>query len=305
MHLRTWPATVLALLATLGASSAAPASSARSTQADGFRALDGVWIYVEDRTEGRASEEQQPSMSARVTLRIEEDAVVWVRSRSREIRMALDGSPTEVAGEGYISRYRGAWKDGAFEYQSEPVPKPDSSSTGLIRWVLRVTTDGLLASVETDSGWKSVALYRHPEDIALPAPAKAVIGDMAWLDGAWVGTRGTAGATSIEERWSPPLGGAMLAVSRTVSKGKMRAFEYLRIVERDGGLIYVAQPDGAPPTEFVLTELGTTGAVFENPRHDSPQRIVYELSAEGGLSASIGYAKGGRPQRFEFKREGS
>jgi hypothetical protein len=53
----------------------------------------------------------------------------------------------------------------------------------------------------------------------------------------------------------------------------------------------------------VLTELGITRAVFENPRHDSPQRIVYELSAEGHLSASVGHIKGGRPQRFEFTRE--
>jgi hypothetical protein len=71
-----------------------------------------------------------------------------------------------------------------------------------------------------------------------------------------------------------------------------------------GGPGYLAQPS-APPTEFVLTELGAMRAVFENPRHDSPQRIVYELSAEGRLIASIGFAKGGRLQRFEFKREGN
>lgn len=327
MPVRTWLGTALALLALLatlgipgilGALSTALASSADSAQAsgapsgqdDGLRALDGEWIYVEDRTEGRASEQQQPSMSARVTLRVENDALVLVR-RDGEVRMALDGSATEVTREGRVSRYRGAWKDGAFEYESEPVRESDSSRTGLIRWELRTTDEGLLASVATDSGWNSVALYRHPQDIALPAPAKAPggVGDLSWLAGAWVGTRGAEGATSIEERWSPPLGGAMLAVSRTVSRGKMRAFEYLRIVERDGGLVYVAQPNGAPKTEFVLTELGTeTGprrAVFENPRHDSPQRIVYELSAEGRLSVSIGYAKGGKPQRFEFTREGS
>ncbi|MBL8754175.1 MAG: hypothetical protein JNK15_12815, partial [Planctomycetes bacterium] len=83
------------------------------------------------------------------------------------------------------------------------------------------------------------------------------------------------------------------------------AFEFLRLVERDGGLVYIAQPNGRTPTEFVLTEIGATRAVFENPRHDFPQRIVYELSPEGGLSASIGYAKGGKPQRFEWKREGN
>jgi hypothetical protein len=55
----------------------------------------------------------------------------------------------------------------------------------------------------------------------------------------------------------------------------------------------------------VQMALGGKRAVFENPRHDFPQRIVYELSAEGHLIASIGFAKGGRPQRFEFKRESS
>jgi len=151
---------------------------------------------------------------------------------------------------------------------------------------------------------QSVALYRQPQDIAQPAPAKAAIGDIAWLAGAWVGSRGAEGTVSLEERWSPPLGGAMLAVSRTVSRGQMVAFEYLRIVERDGGLVYLAQPNGAPPTEFTLTELSANRAVFENPRHDFPQRIVYELGAEGSLSAAIGYVKGGRPRRFEFKAAG-
>ena len=242
-------------------------------------------------------------MSSRVKLRVEEDALILVRSDG-EVRMALDGSPTEVVREGGISRYRGAWKDGAFEYEIELVRASDNSRTGMIRTQLRPTAEGLLARVAVDPPTEmlSVALYRQPRDIALPEPAKATIGDLAWLAGAWVGTKGKS---SIEERWSPPLGGAMLGVSRTVSRDKMVGFEFLRIVERDGGLVYVAQPGGAPPTEFVLTELGSTRAVFVNPRHDFPQRIVYELAVEGGLCASISHAKGGRPQRFEFKREGS
>jgi hypothetical protein len=192
-------------------------------------------------------------------------------------------------------------------YESVPVSESDSSCKGLIRWELRVSAEGMVASVAVDppTGFQSVALYRHPLDIELPKPAKAAMGDLAWLAGVWVGTKGTAGTTSIEERWSPPLGGAMLGVSRTVSRGKMVAFEFLRVVERDSGLFYIAQPGGRPPTEFVLTQLSGTHAVFENPRHDSPQRIVYELSAEGQLSASIGYAKGGRPQRFEYQPQGA
>jgi len=307
MQLRTWPATALALLAILGA---ALASNALSAQPDGLRALDGEWIYIEDKTEGRTLEQLGPPMSSKFSMRIEEGAVILNGHGSghRDVRIALDGSITEVVeANKRVVRYHGAWKDGTFEYEVAFERAPGApDGIGLIRRKFRMTTDGMLVSVVVDppAGKESVGLYRHAQDIVLPAPAKAAIGDLSWLAGAWVGTRSSG--SSIEERWSPPLGGAMLAVSRTVNtSGKMVAFEYLRIVERDSGLVYIAQPGGKTPTEFVLTELSPTRAVFDNPRHDYPKRIVYEVSAEGGLSATIGFAKGGTPRRFEFKREGN
>ena len=307
MYLRTWPATALALLASFCVALAASIPSARSARADDLHAMSGEWLYVEDRTEGRELEEQQPPMSVTFGLRIDEGAFVFVRgkgSNRRDERIALDGSTTEVAESGKTTRYRGEQVEGGFAYETEVVREADSSRLVFIRREFRVTPDGLVVRVAVGDPPQldSLALYRHPEDIALPTPAQAAVADMAWLAGAWVGARGS---TAIEERWSPALGGAMLGVSRTVSRGSMVAFEYLRIVERDGGLVYIAQPGGAPPTEFVLTELDSTFAVFENPRHDSPQRIVYELSDEGALSASIGFVNGGRPQRFEFTREDS
>lgn len=310
MHAFTWLATALALLTSLGAPSTEFAPVAQSTQPEGLRALDGEWIYVEDRTEGRALEQLGPPMSSSFSMRVEEGALVLNGHGSghKDVRVAIDGSITEVAAPNTISRYRGAWKDGTFEYEVAFERAQGGSSEGirLIRRKFRSTPDGLLVTVVVDppAGKEAVGLYRHAQDIALPAPAKAAIGDLAWLSGAWVGTRSSG--SSIEERWSPPLGGAMLATSRTVNTaGKMSAFEYLRIVERDGGLVYVAQPGGKAPTEFVLTELGPTRAAFENPRHDYPKRIVYELSADGRLSATIGFTKGGTPMRFEWKREGS
>ena len=333
MHLCTWLVTALTLLATaapgsLGALSAVIASnahagqssSAPSTQPDDLRALDGEWIYVEDRTEGHTLEQLGPPMASKFSMRVEEGqggaAVVLDGHGSghRDVRIALDGTTTEVKEPKTISRYHGAWKDGTFEYKVE-FERLSGTPDGSIQWIrrsFRMTPDGLLVRVayEPSSGTEAIGLYRHAQDIAMPTPAKAVIGDLSWLAGAWVGTRSSG--SSIEERWSPPLGGAMLAVSRTVNtSGKMVAFEYLRIVERDGGLVYIAQPGGAKPTEFVLTELsppnenGPKRAVFDNPRHDYPKRIVYELSAEGGLSATIGQTVGGTPRRFEFKREGS
>jgi hypothetical protein len=298
----------IAFLTALGALSATVGCNALLAQTDALRALDGEWVYVEDRTEGRALEQLGPPMSSMFSLRVEEGAIVLVRghgSGHRDVRVALDGSITEVVEPMTMTRYRGGWKDDVFAYEVGFVRESGNASSRPIRREFRATPDGLLVRVIIGSPAisESVGLYRHAEDIPMPEPATAAIGDLAWLAGAWVGTRGTAGTTSIEERWSPPLGGAMLAVSRTVSRGKMSALEFLRIVERDGGLIYVAQPGGAPPTEFVLTEFGPTRAVFENPRHDYPKRIVYELSAEGGLNVTIGFSKGGSPRRFEFKRE--
>jgi hypothetical protein len=270
--------------------------------------VDGEWIYVEDRTAGRTLEQLSAPMASKFSLRVEDGAIVLNGHGSghKDVRVALDGSVTERPDEGKIARYRGGWKDGAFEYEvTFERPKGETGSgIQLIRRSFRPTPEGLVVTVMVDppAGSASIGLYRHAEDIPLPTPAKAVIGDLAWLAGDWIGTRSSG--SSIEERWSPPRGGALLAVSRTVNtSGKMVGFEYLRIVERDGGLVYIAQPGGKTATEFVLTELSPSRAVFDNPRHDYPKRIVYELSANGALTATTGYMKGGTPRRFEFTRE--
>lgn len=289
--------------------SLATISAAR--QVNDLSALDGEWIFVEDRTEGRALEQLGPPMGSRFIFKVEEGAVVLVWGHggggNRDVRVKIDGSPTEVAGAtaGALTRYRASWKDGVFSYEMEFVRAAGQAPEGLIKREFRMTKDGLVvrSNLELTPGIWSVGLFRHPQDIPMPTPAKATIADLAWLSGNWAGTRGTGGTISFEERWSPPKGGSMLAVSRTINRDRLSAFEYLRIVERAGGLVYIAQPNGATPTEFVLTEQSAKRAVFDNPRHDYPKRIVYELSAEGSLTATIGFMKGGTPRRFEFKRE--
>lgn len=303
---------LVAQLAPLGFAAPLPTASAVTLQDTDLKAFDGEWIYVEDRTEGRALEQLGPPMSSRFLFKIEEGAVILVWGHggggNRNVRVVLDGTPTEVKGstEGATTRYRASWKDNVLSYEMDFVRATGQAPEGLIKREFRMTPDGLVvrSNLELTPGVWSVGLFRHPEDIPMPAPAKATIDDLKWLEGVWSGTRATG--SSFEERWSPAKGGAMLAVSRSVNAaGKMFAFEFLRIIERDGGLVYVAQPNGGTATEFVLSELSSTRAVFDNPRHDYPKRIVYELSADGNLTATIGFMKGGTPRRFEFRREGS
>jgi hypothetical protein len=132
------------------------------------------------------------------------------------------------------------------------------------------------------------------------APVRATIADLGWLAGDWAGTQGRA---TIEERWTPAAGGVMLAVSRTIKDDRLAAFEYLRIVERDGGLIYIAQPNGRSPTEFVLTAMTAESATFENPAHDFPKMIRYTRRPDGTLEARVSGAGGERPQTFVFTRQ--
>jgi hypothetical protein len=307
---RTWLATVFATVCAL---SMAMSVTARPAPSDGLRALDGEWIFVEDRTEGRTLEQLSAPMASKFSMRVEDGAVILNGHGSghKDVRVALDGSVTERPDADKMARYRGAWKQegtagGTFEYEVA-FERPDGavgSGIQMIRRSFCPTADGLVVTVAVNppEGSVSIGLYRHAEDIPMPPMAKATAADLAWLAGDWVGTRSSG--SSIEERWSPPLGGAMLAVSRTVNTGgRMVAFEYLRVVEREGGLVYIAQPGGKTATEFVLTELTPSRAVFDNPRHDYPKRIVYELSPEGVLSATTGYLKGGTPRRFEFRRE--
>jgi hypothetical protein len=131
-----------------------------------------------------------------------------------------------------------------------------------------------------------------------PQPVRGSISQLTWLAGSWAGG---GAAVSIEERWTPAAGGAMLAVSRTIKGDRMIAFEFLRIVERDGTLIYIAQPDGRPPTEFRLSAITADSATFENKAHDFPKVIAYAKKPEGTLEARVsdGSQKG---ETFRFRR---
>ena len=128
--------------------------------------------------------------------------------------------------------------------------------------------------------------------------ARGTLTPLAWLAGTWVGGNGPV---TFEERWTPAAGGAMLAVSRTLKGDRMVAFEFLRIIEREGGLVYIAQPNGRPPTEFTLTGITADSVTFENPMHDFPKMIRYAKRADGSLEARVSDG-GQKGETFLFKK---
>ncbi|MCB1036611.1 MAG: SMP-30/gluconolactonase/LRE family protein [Acidobacteria bacterium] len=105
----------------------------------------------------------------------------------------------------------------------------------------------------------------------------------AFLAGSW-----GQGGEAIEV-WLPPAAGLMVGVNRPLVQKEKPFFEFLRIEEREGTLVYLAAPRGRGETAFRLTSHGEGSLVFENPEHDFPQRIAYRL--EGDLLVAEAQAK--------------
>ena len=125
--------------------------------------------------------------------------------------------------------------------------------------------------------------------------------DLPWMSGDWQTPAG--GRVQIEEHWTQAAGGSMLGMSRTVAGDKTVEFEYLRIEQRDNGVYYVAHPKArCPGTDFKLTRLSSSEAVFENPEHDFPKRIIYRKTAEDALTATIDAGEGTKAMSFAYKR---
>jgi len=133
--------------------------------------------------------------------------------------------------------------------------------------------------------------------VAVAAPVAptqdATVEHLTWLVGYW--TNNGDGARMME-LWLPPEGGVMLGLHRDVFESGQLLFEFLRIEQRDSMVVYVAAPSNQPAGEFTLVESGPVRAVFENPDHDFPQRIIYELTDDVTLVARVEGEVNGTPK---------
>jgi hypothetical protein len=131
------------------------------------------------------------------------------------------------------------------------------------------------------------------------AAPPATVGDLAWMSGQW--TAEESGRWT-EESWSAPRGGVMLGHSRSGRGEALREFEFLRLqAGADGVPVYLAQPGGRPPVAFRLAAHERTGATFENPAHDFPQRIVYRRSGDS-MVATISALDGSNAMSWTYRR---
>jgi hypothetical protein len=135
------------------------------------------------------------------------------------------------------------------------------------------------------------------------AAPPARISDLGWMSGRWQ-TEGLDSPRMTDEAWSEPRSGVMLGYSRSGSDDRLREFEFLRIqAGADGVPVYYAQPGGGPPVGFRLVAHDATSATFENPQHDYPQRIRYEVWHSETMWATISKLDGSNPMRWQYRRQ--
>jgi hypothetical protein len=144
--------------------------------------------------------------------------------------------------------------------------------------------------------WASLLLTAHAEQ---PPAAKPTLADFAWLAGHW---RIDESDRQVDEHWMAPAGGLMMGMARTVQAGKVREYEFTLLrQEPNGDILYIANPSKQSEASFRLTSLTGGEAVFENPAHDFPKKIVYARQADGSLIAAIeGPGRDGKPRRVEY-----
>ena len=129
--------------------------------------------------------------------------------------------------------------------------------------------------------------------------ARSTLQDFAWLAGHW---RIDQGDRQVDEQWMSPAGGLMMGMARNIQGGKVLEYEFTLLrQEANGDIFYIASPSKQTETAFKLTSLRDGEAVFENPHHDFPKKIVYARLADGSLLAAIeGPGRDGKPRRVEY-----
>nr|WP_294787728.1 DUF6265 family protein [uncultured Flavobacterium sp.] len=126
-----------------------------------------------------------------------------------------------------------------------------------------------------------------------------------WFIGEW-GNKSTDG--ELTERWKKENDSVYLGESYFVVGEKDTVFaEKVRLEELNGKLNYIVSVPGQNkelPVSFEMTSSTDNQIVFENPKHDYPNKIIYNLIEKDSLLAEISGLKKGKPftEKFVMKK---
>lgn len=135
---------------------------------------------------------------------------------------------------------------------------------------------------------------------ALAKEARENFNKLSWLTGTWKRTNVKAGRQA-HERWENAGAGQMKGVGVTMKEQDTLFVEKLKLVIKDNAVWYVADvPQNKQEVYFKLTTITPDGFTCENPTHDFPKKIVYQLEGNK-LKATI--SGDGKSIDYLFERQ--
>ena len=133
--------------------------------------------------------------------------------------------------------------------------------------------------------------------VSPPTALSAQTSALKWMAGCW---ERRANNLVITEQWSFPRARMMFGAGQTTRGDSTIEYEHTRIFERDGRLVYSAQPSGQSPAEFVADSASNYSVIFSNPAHDFPQRVIYRRLGADSLLGRIEGQRGGQVRGVDF-----
>lgn len=125
-----------------------------------------------------------------------------------------------------------------------------------------------------------------------------------WLLGSW---RKTTRSMDAQEHWKKVDATVYEADSFILVQNDTVFHEHVDLVKTSKGWHYIVSVRGQnkeKPVSFSSTYIGTDSLVFENSKHDFPNRIVYKKIKDDSLVATIFGTQNGKAtsEIFPFKK---
>lgn len=150
----------------------------------------------------------------------------------------------------------------------------------LTRYSLSVTALLLLVTAPT-----TVARAQGSSAVSPQSAVRSRVSDLGFMAGCWRGL--TRSGTTIEEFYTAPSSNMILGTTRYVRDGRVVDFEFTRIDQTDSGAVITPHPKGVRSVSFSPKLIESNRAIWENPTHDFPQRILYTRVGADTLVARI------------------
>jgi hypothetical protein len=111
-----------------------------------------------------------------------------------------------------------------------------------------------------------------------PAAPPPQLSAVSFMTGCWTGP--TQNGAIIEEHYTEAADNLLIGMSRYVKAGRVIDFEFTTIERSDTSFTMTPRPKGEKSVSFPLKEIANGRAVWENLKHDFPQRVIYERKGD-------------------------